>query len=132
MLPRATPGVLGVPPMAPGPRLDSGGREPAPPPGAILGPIEGPATARLVAEEVVAVLRARLRTAPPSELARVAQQLAQASRVLARFEGSLEVTERMIMTSEPWRRIRERLMKTLERFPDAARAIAAEFEETDR
>lgn len=97
-----------------------------------LKPPDPNSSAREIAVEALLVLRERLRTAPPSELAKVAGAVSKASALLARLDGSLDITAVQICRSPPWKEALRIIERTLEPFPEAALALAKAFEDFAR
>ena len=122
--PRIDPGVARA---SPSPSPDPDRR--AGPPGAFLPEASGDAGPREIVIENLRVLRERLRTAPPSEVTKVTGQITAAAKVLARLDGSLEVTRGQIMRSVFWREMVAKMVKVLEPYPEAVRALAKAFED---
>jgi transcriptional regulator with XRE-family HTH domain len=100
----------------------------APPPPAAA-PVEPTDDARQIAIDTLTALRGRLATCPPSDIHKVATAITAATRLLARLSGQLEVSEAQLLRSAAWAKAYTLLERTLERFPDAARAVAEAFED---
>lgn len=98
------------------------------PPPAAAPPLEPTDDARQIAIDTLTALRNRLATCPPSDVHKVATAITAATRLLARLSGQLEITEAQLLRSAPWAKAMALLERTLERFPDAARAVAEAFE----
>jgi hypothetical protein len=126
--------VLGPPPRPPPPpspaRITHAHTSSGPAaPGASLGDPDEAAGPREIVLETLRVLRARLRSAPPSEVTKVTREVTSATKVLARLDGSLEVTQGQIRRSPYWRALMLKIEKAIEPFPDAVRAFAKAFED---
>jgi DNA-binding XRE family transcriptional regulator len=100
-----------------------------PSPGASLPPINEHADARSIVAESLLVLRRRLRTAPPTELTKITTAIATAAALQAKLEGVAGLSEVQIVRSAPWRRLWGIVEKTLEKYPEAARALAGALSE---
>ncbi len=90
-----------------------------------------------VATATVETLRAaleRLRTdqsASPRELGSVASSLTQATRLLAKLTGSLELTEKMIIRAPATARVIKAIIEALRPFPGATEACAQALQKLD-
>jgi hypothetical protein len=97
-------------------------------------PPTAPTDALGTVRELVAELRqdrARLRSDPSAtgrDRASVASALASATRLLAKVDGSAEITTPMILRSRQWREVMVLVAETLRPWPDALAALETALE----
>jgi hypothetical protein len=122
--PRAGTGAAPAAPAVPA------AKAPAPAPGEPLAEADLDPRANAVA--TLRALRRHLEEAERDEVAALANAITSSSRLLARLTGQLEISESQIVRSVPWRKAKALLEEALAPYPEAARAVAAAFEEFGR
>lgn len=88
-----------------------------------------PLELRNVTRETIVTMRRLLPVSPPSDAHKIAGAITQATRLLARLDGQLEISQSQIVRSHPWRQLMDLLDGVLEKHPDAAKDWAAALRE---
>lgn len=122
--PPPAPPALEAPVVSPGPTSAAGAPLPL--------PVEEGDT-KAVAAATVAELRAVLRQlrtngGSPRELASLAGALTAATRLLSRLDGTLEITESMLVRSDAWDPLKRDIVAALTPWPDALDALIEALE----